>query len=173
MLRSESGAVLVLCVLLFSGCASLVPLALDPVGTTNQVISDSVQSLTQPTAGIVDQNSGVSDINRILSENPDAENAASLRELRDQLSLRQAPVPQAQSADSPKREYQAEHDRRLSVPFFRNTQDRLQLDTASQFDQPRGIRNTPFSSASNETLSAPLPVVQSLDFTPVRFNPGQ
>ncbi len=172
MLRSAFAVVLILPVLLASSCASLVPLALDPVGTTNRAVSDSVQSVTQPPAGTAGQNNGVNDIDRILRDHPDAENAASLRQLREEMAVKQATVTRARSSDSPKREYQAQHDRRLQVPYFRRSLDRFRLDTASQFDQPRGVRNTPLSHPSNETLASPLPTVQQLDFTPVRFNPG-
>ena len=98
------------------GCARLLQAAIDPTGAAAGAASD---------LGV---NQAVSDIDRILAANPDADNAGELQALKQDLSS----APLVTRRIDPKREnasmdHRAEHDRR--APRVQILPDKLRLDS--------------------------------------------
>jgi hypothetical protein len=151
---------------LLAGCAEVIPWLINPAGAATATATAAASSITQ-----VDPNTiaaaSTGDIDRILAENPDAVNAAELRDLRSDM----ASLPLAgkgPSRDDVVEEYRRQFDRR-APPFERQVEDKLIVRTQEQFQQPYGIRATPLSHLSNESLPEPQETQPILDLQPVRF----
>ncbi len=151
---------------LLGGCAEVIPWLINPAGAATATATAAASSITQ-----VDPNTiaaaSTGDIDRILRENPDAVNSAELRDLRSDIA-NQPLAGKAPSRDDVVEEHRIQFDRR-APPFERKVNDKLILRTQEQFHQPHGIRATPLSHLSNESLPAPLETQPILDLQPVRF----
>lgn len=146
---------LVLGAVLTSGCASLIPLALNPSGVANQALADTIDSMTSLDTTAM-SGSMTSDIDRILRDHPEAGQTTHLQDIKEDLKTNgQAP----KTADNPVAEYAAQFDRRSTVPWFRSTNDHLNLDTTAPLFRPYGLRKTDLSHPSND------------DLPPARINP--
>ena len=152
--------------LLLGGCAQVIPWVVNPTATATSTAAATVQSLTQVDSSQL-ANSQVQDVDRILREHPDSENADELRQLRTQMA-QESQGGTANQRDDLNDEYRRQFDRRAG-PSKRSRSDRLVLRTAEQFQQPRGIRDTPRSHFTNDSLPAAKLTAPRVDLQPVRF----
>lgn len=151
---------------LLNGCAAVIPWLVNPSGAATATAVAAASSITQ-----VDPNdiaaASTGDIDRILRENPDAINSAELRDLRTDMASQQF-AGRPPTRDDVVEEHRIQFDRRAK-PVERTVHDRLVLKTQEQFQRPRGMRATPRSHLSNETLGETVEAQPILDIQPVRF----
>lgn len=151
---------------LLGGCAEVIPWLVNPTGAATATATAAASSITQ-----IDPNNiaaaSTGDIDRILRENPDAINSAELRDLRTDMA-NQHFAGRPPTRDDVVEEHRIQFDRR-AAPFERQVNDRLVLKTQEQFLRPRGMRATPRSHLSNETLGETLEAQPVIDVQPVRF----
>lgn len=124
---------------LLTGCATLIGAAIDPTGTATAVANDSLNSLTHADASAL-AGSSTSDIDRILAEHPDADNADQLKGLRGELA-NQPGVRGMQYDDLP-REYRTQHDRRLTPKKRHFTDNTVVAPLPRPEDISVGMRDT-------------------------------
>jgi hypothetical protein len=138
----------------------------NPAGAATVTAQSLAMSLTNVDIANIG-NTTTQDLDRILSENPDALNASELRQLRSEVSHQSMGGKQTPAQDLPA-EYQAQFDRH-AINSGRTQTDRLILRTHEQYQRPRGIRATPRSHLSNEPLPATREQLPVMDVSPVRF----
>jgi len=145
----------------------LLNFAINPQGVANQAVSDVVTSISDVNAS--DINSAASgDIERILREHPDAVNRAQLIDLKanlDDSRLAAKVIPK----DNLQKEYAAQHDRRVIVPWRRRTDQVVIAPLMQYYAVPYGIRTTPRSHYSQDGLALPEPNSAHIDTEVVRF----
>jgi hypothetical protein len=162
------------------GCLGTIAEAmLAPESVALEGAAGGVQALTsavtpEDAASAFDAASTASDIDRIISENPDAVNRPELEQLRDRLNGQGNPTPapnpvttpQGSIADDPER--RAEIDRKVVVPQSRKRLSSDALTIAPVAKRPRrgGDAPNPFSEPS--ILEPWNPRLHVLDLTPVR-----
>jgi hypothetical protein len=144
-------------------------MALNPTGLANEALADSIDNLTSLDTSAM-QGSMSSDIDRILTDHPDASKTTHLNDIREDLkNSGQAP----KISDNPVAEYQAQFDRRADIPFFRSGKDRLRLDTSAAYYRPHGLRRTELSHPSNDDLPPARLNPPVLSTEEVRFGGGK
>ncbi len=133
-----AGLVLICGTMVQTGCATLIGAAIDPVGTAETTAAQSLNSLTQVDAGQL-ANSSTDDLDRILAEHPNAENADQLKNLRGELA-NQPGVKGVQHDDLP-REYRSQHDRRLAQRKRLFSDSTVVAPMPKHEDIPTGMRD--------------------------------
>jgi hypothetical protein len=155
-------------VIALSSCATLINLAINPQGVANQLVNDTVKSISEVNVNDIN-NAASGDIERILREHPDATNRAQLTDLKENLAgqtLASKQIPR----DDLQRERAAEHDRRIPRRDRRRT-DNVVLGPLTQYQEvPYGIKTTPLSHYPQDGLPLPERSYVSLETNVLRFD---
>jgi hypothetical protein len=182
-MRSRGLFLLLVSCLLSGGCVDrLLGLIMAPQSAAAAGAAKAAQAVASgPTGESLDSlgkpNNTVSDLDRILNQHPDAENAGKLRQLRDQLH-QQAPLENKnkQSDRGSNRsgpvveERQRESDRRVKVPP-RRTGDRVDLDVPDMTGGKRGLGpDHPPAVADTGLVDPWQPRQHQMSTEPVRLN---
>ena len=121
-----------------TGCATMLGAALDPTGTAEKVVNDTVKTVTQTNANQM-ANDSASDLDRIIAEHPTADNADELKGLRNELA--NMPGAKFRKDDDLYYEYRSQHDRRLLAKERSIKDNPVVTHLPSQESIPSGLRD--------------------------------
>jgi hypothetical protein len=150
----------------------LAPEAVALEGAAGGVQAFSQAVSGDATANAFDAATTASDLDRIISDHPDAANRPELEQLRDRLNANRSPPPnrmaQRQGSITADLERRAELDRKITIPDSRKRLSSDALVIAPMAKRPRRGDDKPNPFAEPTILEPWSPRLHLLDLTPVR-----